>query len=137
MDNSYIINKLVGWAKLFYGKDSGCYAKYVKEGKKKKKKEYYVFGSADKNVENKVDKKFALYLVANTMPAGIRKKIRYQITYFNLETRTTFLHANGGVFTPDKAEAEIRLLKSEQKQLKKLGLPKTKTKFSTKKITIV
>lgn len=137
MDANYINQHLLGWCELFYGKDSECYSKRVKEGKKKKKVEYFIFGSKKLKVENKVTKQFALYIVGGERPLGLRKKTRYTISFFNLETNTQSYHAYGCVFTPDVAKAELKILKAEQKQLKKLKLPRTKSNFALRKVMIV
>lgn len=131
MNNNYINQKLIKWCDLMYGKDSDNYSRCIK------KKDVFVFGSKKLKVRNKLSKQFALLLVAGEKPLGFNKKIHFQITYLNLELNTRCLHSHGAVFDEDKAKQEIKLLKKEQKQLKKFNMPRTKTQFELKKVMIV
>lgn len=135
MNSNYINRQLIIWAELLYGKDAKCYSREVRKCKKGKKV-YYVFGSEKLKIENVLSKQFALYLAANQLPGAITK-VRYQIQYLDLETNVTRSYLSGAVFDKVKVKKEINLLKEEQKQLKKLGLPKTKANFQKAKVNII
>ena len=59
MDADYINTKLIKFAELLYGKDSGCYSK--------SKDDSFVFGSKKTNMKNTVTKQVAMYIVTNQM----------------------------------------------------------------------
>jgi len=137
MNDNYIIRHLIIWSELLYGKDAKCFAETVKrKNKKGKKTKYYIFGSEKLDIKNTISKEFALYLVASKLPGDVTK-VRYQIKYFDLEAGINRLHSHGAVYTPDQIKKEIKSLKNEQKQLKTLKLPKTKTNFEKVKVTVI
>lgn len=128
MSDAYLLNRLLGWAELMYGKDTDCYSK--------KKKGHYVFGSRKRNYRNVVSKQFAIYICVGTLPYFQNTKKMYQILYFSLVLNKEMIYASGAAYNEDEAKAEIKALQKNQKNLKKLGEPRTQINFALKEITV-